>query len=1066
VARTGIGAEPGPESGRTPAAPQVLEPLAWILAADALAKAAVLALAAVQAQSRIPVLAVAGVYALLGLLAVACLRPALSVPGRARVLAFLLPLEFLVGCVLLDVRPLLFPASLYLLRQGLVLALLHRWRPSLRLGLALAVLPVLPPLVLEFQAPAWRASPPPLLEWALPAVLLASSLALLVHTWRRFPGYRLEARLALLLLAVSLLPLTVLGHFGYLGRRADLERSLEDRLQGAAAGYASLFAHVLEEMQRDVTTWAGLPPFAGLLADGGPQNEAAARRALWTIQHEYPETVLRAGMLQRDGSIHPLSRLGLDPADPEVEDFLAGFSLQQPPGLLLWRPPGAPAPELVFHAPIRDAGGRVPGRLLVTAPAALLESRSLRMKQLLDRRSLAALYAPGLEEPLVLTARRLPGPATGEQEALRAGGAAWIRAVAELPLPGWRVAAVQSREVARLQALEETRSALLLAFGVLVAGAALALVLARRFTAPLKTLAQAAERVRAGNLSVQVPVFSDDEVGELSRAFNQMTAELRLAWEDLQQEIRRSREAHDRLERSEQRYRQLVEEAPLGVVATDRRGRITAVNPAALDLLGAPSADFLLGLAAPFSGNPTLREHAGRAIQRIRQEGQASGEFHFTSRWGREVDLRYQAVPIRGARGRVEGYLLVLEDRSRRRALEEQLGQAQKMEALGALAGGIAHDFNNLLTAILGGIQLARLEEATGEELQRRLQEVEEAALRATSLTSQLLRLARPEAPEFRRLSVEKVVEDTAALLRRTLPENLDLRLRLAGGLPPVEGDAGQLQNALLNLAINARDALEGSAGTLLIETSLVCLGSEDVQRNPQARPGAFVRIRVQDDGPGIPAIHRERIFDPFFTTKEPGQGTGLGLAMVASCLDAHGGWIQLAPEPGPGACFDLFLPILREEIGAGEVREPAAGASLEEGQGRILVVDDMPAITGLAREILERAGYEVLTARNGRHAWSRLEEMGEEIDLVLTDLVMPEAGGRELLQEMRRAGMDQPVILFSGYALGASEEELLEEGFAAVVAKPFDALGLCRVVGRVLRSRRLRTPARREDHD
>ena len=387
-----------------------------------------------------------------------------------------------------------------------------------------------------------------------------------------------------------------------------------------------------------------------------------------------------------------------------------------------------------------------------------------------------------------------------------------------------------------------------------------------------------------------------------------------------------------------------------------------------------------------------------------------------------------------------------LADRER---LERHVYQVQKMETVGQLAGGIAHDFNNILTAIVGFGTLVAEQVAGNAAAASNAAEILAAANRATALTRQLLAFGRRQVLQPTRLDVNDVVNALAGMLRQLIGENIDLQIVCTPGLPPIRADQSQLESALANLVVNARDAMP-RGGRLTIDTSEVTLDAAYCARHVGVRAGRYARVAVSDTGVGIPTELQTRIFEPFFTTKEAGKGSGLGLATVYGIVKQSGGNIWVYSEPGLGATFKVYLPIDESGASIPTTVEPAAGA-WSTGTETVLLVEDAPVIRRLAHEVMTRAGYTVIEAENAVAALAAAERWADPIELLLTDLIMPGPSGVDLAKQFATTRHDARVLFMSGYTDNAVVRNgLLPEG-ASFLQKPFTPDELLRRVRQVL---------------
>jgi nitrogen-specific signal transduction histidine kinase/CheY-like chemotaxis protein len=391
-----------------------------------------------------------------------------------------------------------------------------------------------------------------------------------------------------------------------------------------------------------------------------------------------------------------------------------------------------------------------------------------------------------------------------------------------------------------------------------------------------------------------------------------------------------------------------------------------------------------------------------------------------------------------------------IEAQEKSRLLEAQLLQAQKMEAIGSLAGGVAHDFNNLLTGILGYADLLMRKAEPGSEVSMAARVIQEAADRASHLTAQLLGFARKGKNLAVRVDINKTIDDVASLLERTLDKRIRIRKSPAPVSAGVVGDPMQLQQFLMNLAMNARDAMPGG-GELAFSTEIAVLDPACCASRPGVSPGRYVRIEVSDTGTGIPKDYLEKIFDPFFTTKEQGKGTGLGLSMVFGIVKNHGGFIEVESEVGAGALFKVYLPFIPGEAERAEADSSPPADPVAGGKGWILLIDDQDTVREVCGAMLSTLGYRVRTACDGREGVDCYRRFGKDIDLVIVDMIMPNLDGRECFRQIKAINPEVRAILSTGFSLDGAVQEILNEGIACFIQKPYRLEQLSRTVSMAL---------------
>lgn len=507
-------------------------------------------------------------------------------------------------------------------------------------------------------------------------------------------------------------------------------------------------------------------------------------------------------------------------------------------------------------------------------------------------------------------------------------------------------------------------------------------------------------------------------------------------WLGTVQDITERKQAEEAVRASQGLYSSLVESMPQCVFRKDARLRFTFANSKLCQTVGRRLEEVIGRTDRDFFPE-TFARRAEEDERRVLKTGEFRETIEETELpgLGRRM-LQVLRTPIMSLQGEIIGLQGMFWDITDRQQLEEQLRQAQKMETIGQLAGGVAHDFNNLLTVIQGHASILLAQANLSVRQRNSLQQISTAAERAAHLTRQLLTFSRKQVLQPRHLDLNEVVLHLSRMLRRTLGEDVHLDVALAPDLPAIHADPVMLEQALLNLAVNSRDAMP-EGGQLTVSTSTCIVDEAYVSQNPEASAGPHVRLTVTDTGCGIKADHLPHIFEPFFTTKDVGKGTGLGLATVYGIVRQHRGWVTVESEVGKGTTFHLYLPV--SEAPPREATEIVTPPAIEGGRETILVVEDEDSVRELVRGILEERGYVVLEARSGKAALEIWGEHRDRIDLLLTDIVMPEGiSGRDL---GRRLVADKPslkVIYSSGYSPDAiNPDRDLREG-TNFLPKPF----------------------------
>ena len=514
-----------------------------------------------------------------------------------------------------------------------------------------------------------------------------------------------------------------------------------------------------------------------------------------------------------------------------------------------------------------------------------------------------------------------------------------------------------------------------------------------------------------------------------------------VAVEGIAKDITERKRAEEALKASERQYRQLVDNALVGVYRATPEGKFLYINDALARIFECEKAEEMLLLPIGIRyKNPEARE---AFLKLLKERGNVPYyEVEVPTKTGKLKTIVISAVL---EVGEITGIVI---DITERKHLEAQLIHAQKMEAVGILAGGIAHDFNNILNVIIGysAMVLDRMEVNSLSKGQ--MNEVLAAAERAAVLTKRLLAFSRKQLAEVKPINVNETILGIQKLLVRIIGENIDFNLDLANRRLTVMADAGQIEQVLMNLATNARDAIP-KGGRLTIGSGLQEIDDEYIAVNGYGEPGMYVIITVSDTGHGMDAETQKKIFEPFFTTKGLGEGTGLGLAISYGIIKQHGGYLKVYSEPGEGTVFRIYLPLI--EASALPGKKTKTPDTVKGGNETVLVAEDDASLRKLSRIVLESFGYSVITAEDGEDAITKFMENRERIDLAMLDMIMPKKNGKEVSEVLRKASPRTKILFVSGYTMDIiKNKELTESGFE-FIHKPIRSQDLLRKVREVL---------------
>ncbi len=490
-----------------------------------------------------------------------------------------------------------------------------------------------------------------------------------------------------------------------------------------------------------------------------------------------------------------------------------------------------------------------------------------------------------------------------------------------------------------------------------------------------------------------------------------------------------------------------IEQAAELIVIFDRRGRIRYVNPAFIKVTRF-QREQILGRHIRILRPCPQRDSLYRAMWSTLANGRFwSGRFVHRRSDGNQLDVEATISPVRDDFDRIASYVAVVRDVTNEVALEKQLRQAQKLEAIGTLAGGIAHDFNNILYAISGFTQLAQDDTKPGQRAYRNLSHVLDATDRAQDLVNQILTFCRKSEQEKKPILLAPIVKEVCKFLRASMPSSIEIRHNIGQELGRVMADPTQMHQVLMNLCTNGAHAMSQKGGILEVDLQHTQSGPISAAHNQEPMQGPCVKLKVRDTGHGMPPELLERIFEPYYTTKKQGEGTGLGLAVVHGIIESHGGTITVESEPGGGTVFQVYLPVISETTGR-EIPQPE---QIPVGRERILLVDDEEFIVKMGKEMLKHLGYEVVACTLSMEAAALFRESPHEFDLVISDVTMPGMSGVELAKELKTLRPDIPIILCTGFSETITEQVAEELGIGALLMKPVRRSAIARTIRDVL---------------
>jgi len=570
----------------------------------------------------------------------------------------------------------------------------------------------------------------------------------------------------------------------------------------------------------------------------------------------------------------------------------------------------------------------------------------------------------------------------------------------------------------------------------LICGVAIIFIFVRQIVQPLESIATTARDISSGNYSKTAEPYKIKELLELSTAFNSMTERLHETITNLETQINFVENVIESLthplyvvDAKDYTVKMANSASNFGMLTSDSKcHKLTHKSDVPCSGLKHPCVVDEIKK----TGRPTMMQHVHRD--------------HVDNS---ERIFEVYGYPIFDSSGKITQVIEYNVDISEKKGLEDQLRQAQKLEAIGSLASGVAHDFNNLLTTIIGYSELCMLKLAKDDPLRERVEAIYEAGMKASTLTRQLLAFSRKQVLEMQVLNLDDLLENLTKMLKRMIGEKIEIRMNLDPSSGNIKADPGQIEQVIMNLAINARDAMP-DGGAITIETQMVVLDDEYCKTHAAVEPGTYVALYVTDEGIGIPTEVMEKIFDPFFTTKDKGAGTGLGLSTVYGIVKQHNGHIYVYSEMGNGTTFKIYFPTIEKAVNSKGLK---ISPPMEKGVETILVVDDEVSIRKLIYDTLTPLGYKILEAANGKEALEIFRQNDLTVDLLLTDVIMPKMTGKQLGEIVRKENPGARILYMSGYTDNViAHQGILDEG-VDFINKPLIPSLLTKKIRKVLKS-------------